>query len=342
MLLQDMPRRWARRCLAIPRFCRQTLEVELKNSRLIIAYSTGLDSTALLHIFHALAPQLNLELIVAHAHHGLRPQSDQELIHAQKICAQLNIPCETAHLQVLHEENRWDHGLEDYARQLRYAFLQKIRDKYQAHWIVTAHHGDDLAEDIIMRLIRGTGWPGLGGMVGKDEQRQLLRPLLDWKKTELHALAQDLGLSWHEDLSNTSLDLTRNRVRHQIMPLIAQENPSFTQASLRLWHMARIDEAYWEAMVSKIQPGETIFLERKMLQAAHPALRLRLFKRALDTLGPGQVLADQLFLVEQCWQDQAWGKTIQFSGHKICRIEQKGITISPKNRPSSKTHLDLA
>lgn len=72
--------------------------------------------------------------------------------------------------------------LEETARVERYAALERVRQEHAADWIVTAHHSDDLIEDIMLRLVRGTGWPGLGGMVGVDEKRHILRPLLNWEK----------------------------------------------------------------------------------------------------------------------------------------------------------------
>lgn len=330
MRLQDIPRQWARRCLAIPRFCQHVLDTDLRKATLVIAYSTGLDSTALLYLLHALTPKLNLRLIAAHAHHGLRTQSDAELVHAQATCRGLGVVCETARLEIPREQTRLKQGLEESARTLRYAFLENVRIKHQADWIVTAHHADDLAEDIILRLIRGTGWPGLGGMAGKDSQRRVLRPLLDWKKCDLRSLLIESGIHWCEDQTNADTDRTRNRVRHHIIPLLEQENPAFSTTSHHLWRLARLDEAYWSARMPTSSAEGTFFLDSILLRAAHPAKRLRLFKAALDSLGPGQALADHLFRLDLCWQNCAWGKTIQFPGDKLCRVEKRGITFTKK------------
>lgn len=335
MRLRDLPGHWARRALAMARFCADCLGADLRRSKLIVAYSTGLDSTVLLHLLHALSPTLDLTLIAAHAHHGLRPESDQEATLAHAVCAGLGLPLETCRLDVTAQCQARGTGLEETARDLRYAFLESVRHTHRADWIVTAHHGDDLAEDIVMRLIRGAGWPGLGGMAGIDPRRRLLRPLLDWKKTELRALARDTGLSWCEDASNMEPDRTRNRVRNQILPLILAENPSFGAACGHLWRLARVDADFWQGHLPAIpDPVDTFLLERSVLDPAHEALRLRLYKHVLDRLGPGQGLAGQLLLLDKAWHAKATNRCIQFPGDKTATVRRDGILFAHQIRPA--------
>ncbi len=333
MRLQDLSRHLSRRCLGIPRFCAESLEVELHGARLVVAYSTGLDSTALLHLLHLLHAPLNLTLFAAHAHHGLRPESDRELEHALEVCNRLGIPCATARLDVASLQAPSAGGQEECARKARYAFLDSVRRDNRADWVVTAHHGDDLAEDIIMRLVRGTGWPGLGGMPGVDRQRHLLRPLLDWEKSELRAFLQETGTAWCEDLSNSSMNRTRNRVRHNIMPLLRRENPAFAKTARQLWELARIDGDFWEQSRPSLSPPvEDHLLEADKLNV-HKATRLRLYKAILDAMGPGQALASHLLLLDKAWMRKNCGQTIQFPGDKIGRVEPHGIRFHFQNRP---------
>lgn len=332
MRLQDLPRHLARRCLGIPRFCREVLGVELRGARLVVAYSAGLDSTALLHLLDLLRAPLNLTIVAAHAHHGLRPESDQELEHAQSVCSGLNIGLRTARLDVPALQAASGRGLEECARQARYAFLDSVRLEHHADWIVTAHHGDDLAEDIVMRLVRGTGWPGLGGMPGVDSGRGLLRPLLDWEKSELRDFLEETGTGWCEDMSNTSPEHTRNRIRHDILPLLRRENPSFYKAAMQLWTLARIDEDYWSREMPDLPaPGQDFILDQTMLDV-HQAKRLRLYKAILDSMGPGQALANHLLLLDRSWMRKNCGRTIQFPGDKIASVEPKGIRFHFQQR----------
>lgn len=335
MTLHDVPRHWARRILATARFCAKDLDTDLRQTTLLVAYSTGLDSTVLLHLLHLLAPRLGLSLHAAHAHHGLRLASDQEADRAGQVCASLNIPLAVQHLNV-PQMTRHGAGLEETARNLRYKFLESERQKCQADWIVMAHHSDDLAEDIILRLLRGTGWPGLGGMSGVDRKRRILRPLLAWKKSELLALALELRLTWCEDTSNSDLAYTRNRVRQQILPLLHVENPAFGAACQRLWQTAHIDANFWQAQMPVLPKSlDTYVLPAKNLNQAHPALRLRLYKHILDHLGPGQALGEHLFRLDQCWQEKNFVKTIEFPGDKLCSITRQGITFSKKEKQTN-------
>ncbi len=332
MRLQDLSRPLARRCLGIPRFCRESLGVDLRGSRLLVAYSTGLDSTALLHLLRLLRGPLNLTLFAAHAHHGLRPESDQELVHAMATCDELNIPCRTTRLDVPSLRASSGEGLEECARKARYAFLHSALRNVEADWIVTAHHGDDLAEDIVMRLLRGAGWPGLGGMPGVDHERRLLRPLLDWRKSELRAILEEAGATWREDPSNSATDRTRNRVRHDILPLLRRENPSFAETARQLWTLAHIDGEYWnDKLPSLSSPIKDYLLQATQLDA-HQAARLRVYKAVLDAMGPGQALASHLLLLDRTWVRKNCGRSIQFPGDKVARVEPDGIHFSFQHR----------
>jgi tRNA(Ile)-lysidine synthase len=116
-------------------------------------------------------------------------------------------------------------GLEETGRKVRYSFLERIRQTQNADWIVTGHHLGDLAEDILLRLIRGTAWPGLGGMKAKTDNR-ILRPLLLVDKRDLLRLLQSLHIDWQEDESNQDTSFRRNRIRKEIIPVLLEENPA--------------------------------------------------------------------------------------------------------------------
>jgi tRNA(Ile)-lysidine synthase len=330
--LQDLPRPLARRCLGLPRFCRDSLGVDIRGRHLVVAYSTGLDSTALLHVLHLLSGPLGLTLAAAHAHHGLRPESDDEFEHARATCARLGVPLDTARLDVPAAMRPGGPGLEECARDLRYAFLSSVLERRGADFVVTAHHGDDLAEDILMRLVRGTGWPALGGMPGADPSRRLLRPLLDWEKDELCALLEALGETWREDPTNACPDRTRNRMRHDVLPLLRRENPALARTLRQVWAQARVDEDYWASTLPDLPDRTDGHLVEARLLAGHPARRLRLCKRVLDAMGPGQALAAHLLLLDRAWQEGRVGRCIQFPGNKTACVEPGGIRFSRRQR----------
>ena len=312
MRLQSFPRSWAKRCLGLETFCRETLGADLRRAA-GAGLLHGADSTALLYAFACAHTRTGLSSSPPTLIMGCVPLLDAELVHAIKVCAELAVPCETTRLDVPAHRTS-GRGVEESARFLRYEFLESVRTKYDADWIVTAHHADDLAEDIVFRLIRGTGWPGLGGMTGLDAQRRLLRPVLGWSKEELRAFALACGLTWNEDYTNQNTDLTRNRIRRHILPLLYRENPSFHRSVLSLWKLARLDEDFWQKELAENKSAH--FLPHSALAACHPAKRLRLYKAVLDRLGPGQARSGHLFLLDQAWQLRKTGTTIHFRATK--------------------------
>lgn len=346
--LQNLPPKQAHLCLSVEHFIREILGDDIQNlsgSRVLLGCSGGLDSTALLLILQYLAPRMGFTLIVAHLDHQLRPESTEDSAHVQNLCNALSLPC------VVHKENVTAHaqknakGIEEAARDVRYAFFKRTAEQQNTQWLITAHQADDLAEDILMRLIRGTGWPALGGMSAYDTKRTLFRPLLNTPRKKLHDFLKETGIPWCEDASNTDETYLRNRVRHNIIPLFLQENPAFLEATTGIWKLARIDEAYWKIIIDESLAKGTNFLKGKQIDhkdvLAQPIIlekfvlsnlplagRLRLFKAALEKLGAGQPLQENLFKLDKAWQRGEGGKTIQFPGKKIARIERGNVIFT--------------
>ncbi len=317
--LQQLAPQWARFCLGIERFITNDLQTRIHGNKLVIAYSTGADSTALLHILHILAPRLGLSLAAAHLNHMIRPESAHEQDIAKATCQRLGIPFEGHAADIPALAQAQGQGIEETARNERYRFLEEVRAARNAHYIVTAHHADDLAEDVLMRLIRGTGWPALAGMPGCDPKRHLLRPLLGTPKQTLVEFLTCLGVSWEEDTSNNDVSFLRNRVRKQMLPLFLQENPDFLKSIGQLWQCGQADRAFWEQRITdhledqkQEIPGHLASLPR--------AERCRILKHAVEGMGPGQVRAEAIFKLDDLWQHKATGKTVQFPGNKQATI----------------------
>jgi tRNA(Ile)-lysidine synthase len=327
--LQDLPPQWARFCLNIERFVTRELHVPITDTTLVIAYSTGVDSTALLHIFHMLAPRLHLRLVGAHLDHGLRPESAREQQTARQTCSQLGIPLECARRDIATLARQQGLGLEETGRLERYAFLEEVRTRHNARYILTAHQVDDLAEDVLMRLIRGTGWPGLAGMAGVDPDRHLVRPLLQTPKQVLEQFLTHLGISWEEDASNADPCFLRNRVRSTILPLFLKENPSFLQTVHQLWQCGQADRSFWDRRVAHHLQGRKQCIPSGLARL-EKAERFRLIKHVLESMGPGQPLAASIARLDTLWQHKATGKTVQFPGNKIATITRDGIVFDWK------------
>ena len=188
-ILQDLPPRWARFCLDIQDFMESLVQADLRGRKLLVAFSGGADSTALLRVLDFIKPRAGISLVAVHLNHMLRTEADSEQEQAAGICSELDIPFRSARSRVAVFARAGGMGIEEAARTLRYRFLQAAAREWQADYIVTGHHLNDLAEDVLMRLGRGTAWPGLSGMSGFDAARSLVRPfLLTSRKTILDFL----------------------------------------------------------------------------------------------------------------------------------------------------------
>ncbi len=332
--LQDMPSPQARFCLGLERFLRAEPGLDLTGRTVLVAFSGGVDSTVLLAALAALAPRLGLRLAAAHLDHALRPESAAEAERARAFCVARAIPCTTAREDVAARAAASGTGIEEAARAARYAFLDRALAEHGADLLALGHTLNDLAEDVLMRLTRGTGWPQLAGMTAWDPARRLIRPLLLTPRKDVAAFATALALPWTEDPSNQEPGCLRNRMRHDVLPLLLQENPNFLAAAATLWRSARLDRADFEAdtaaLLLSAQPatnGATL-LPAALLDSLSPARRLRLFKSVLEDLGPGQALADSLFRLERAWNEtRESGRVIQFPGPKLARVSPKGVAL---------------
>lgn len=325
--LQDLLPKWAHFCLYTEKFVTNELDVDLKGKRLLVGVSGGVDSIALLMVFHYLAQRNECELIAVHLDHQLRSESDEDAVWVKSLCMTIGIECvlEKRDIAALAEE--MGIGLEEAGRNARYALFSELLESKSADLIALAHHLDDLSEDVLMRLMRGTGWPGLSGMSGFDPARKLIRPFLMMPKSTLIAFVKHLTIEWREDATNSDPSWTRNRIRNEVMPLFIKENPNFKESIGRLWKIGKIEQNFWAELTS--DPLEE--LSNDKLEDVHQAVRLRLFKASLDSLGQGQALAHTLFKLDEAWLSKRVGSVFQFPGDKTATITGSGVVFSYKH-----------
>lgn len=199
----------------------------------IVAVSTGVDSMVLLTMLQKMGPACP-RIIVAHVNHELRKQSREEEAFLREYCQQHGLICEVRHW---HKADHPQHGIEAAGRRFRYHFFEELMKKYGALVVMTAHHANDQAETILMKLTRGGE---LDQMVGLRYDRPfasgyLIRPLLGITKAELRTYAQQNHLKWYEDVTNADLSIQRNRYRHRILPALQRENQQVI-SHLELFH----------------------------------------------------------------------------------------------------------
>ncbi len=188
-------------------------------NRYIIAYSGGMDSHALL----SLAKAANATpLLAVHIHHGLSPQADSWAEHCRHICAEMGVPFELRHVDVTPQPGESSQAV---ARRERYHALADLMQKDDC--LFTAHHQDDQAETVLLRLLRGAGVKGLAGIpvITPFATGYVARPLLGISREQLLDYAKAQGLKWINDPSNATLKYDRNYVRHAVMPHLKSRRP---------------------------------------------------------------------------------------------------------------------
>lgn len=194
----------------------------IPEGRLLLGLSGGADSTAL---FHMLRGMNGIELMAVHVNHGLRgAESDADEAFVRDLCDRWGVPLKCCRAS---PEGKTD---ELWAREARYAFFRQVMRETGADWLVLAHHQTDQAETLLEHLLRGTGLDGLCGMYRQSgpEGTRVLRPLLELTDAELRDALQSAGYTWREDSSNQSVRYLRNRVRHELLPLMEQMAPGAT------------------------------------------------------------------------------------------------------------------
>lgn len=205
-----------------PRSLYQRLRSAGAGNRLCVAYSGGLDSTVLLHLASALAAEGAVKLRAVHVHHGLQPAADDWARHCTRVAGEFGVVC---HVLPVRVDRTAGEGLEAAARRARYSALAGILEPGEA--LLTAHHGDDQAETVLLHLLRGSGPRGLAGM--RDHRalgaHELFRPLLPWRRQNLRRYAREQGLTWVEDPSNEHTGHDRNWLRHTLWPVLAARWP---------------------------------------------------------------------------------------------------------------------
>lgn len=199
-------------------------ELDLKyGDAVVVGVSGGPDSMALLHLLIRLKKSLDLQVICAHVHHNVRKESDEEKKFVERFCANNGVVFEWHKI-----EDYGDDNFHNEARSIRYNYFAKIVKKYNAKYLFTAHHGDDLIETILMRIVRGStlrGYSGFSKVVNMGEYT-IVRPLINVTKDEILKYNKENKIEYVLDSSNFKDVYTRNRFRKYIVPALKKEDPA--------------------------------------------------------------------------------------------------------------------
>lgn len=199
-------------------------KILLPNDTIVIGVSTGPDSMCLLSILEYLNTKFNLHLkiIVCHINHNVRKESVEEEEYIKKYCNKHNLILEIKRLQKIEK------NFESNARKERYIFFKEVVNKYNAKYLMTAHHGDDLIETILLRQIRGSVLMGYAGFPKetKYDNYTLVRPLVYVTKEDILKYLEENNIKYYNDYTNDLDNHIRNRIRHNILPILKKENPN--------------------------------------------------------------------------------------------------------------------
>jgi tRNA(Ile)-lysidine synthase len=253
---------------------------------LCVAFSGGPDSTALIHALAQLPEARTRGLRALHVDHGLHADSATWAEHCRRFCDALGVPCDVLRVQL---ETGKGEGLEAAARRARYAaFSMALRD---GEWLLLGHHRDDQVETVLLKLLRGAGPEGLGGMraLRPFARGQLWRPLLAMSRAQLHQYIDDHRLECVIDPSNADTRLARNHLRHDILPRLASHWP---QAVDSIFHSAALSQAaadalraQWLVAMGALHDPVTDSLDAADWLALAPALREPLLDHWLHARG---------------------------------------------------------
>jgi tRNA(Ile)-lysidine synthase len=273
---------------------RQTIKTHCllaKGERILVGCSGGLDSVVLLHALHGLT-EYEFELYPVYVNYGLRPEENRrEFELLQEISRRWGLSFREVKVDLPQRLREKPDSLQLIAREERYRIFAELRREFDATKIALAHHADDQAETLLFRIVRGTGPDGLEGI--PIRRGAIIRPLLEVDRATILAYAKEYDLKWVEDSSNRKLVYVRNRVRHELLPLLERDfNPRVRAALLRLGGLAGEQRQLLESLAQseaerlvKTEPGRA-GIELQGFVALHPALQYGLLKLTLAGFEP--------------------------------------------------------
>ncbi|MBO5059305.1 MAG: tRNA lysidine(34) synthetase TilS [Clostridia bacterium] len=295
-----------------------------ENDRVLVGFSGGADSTALLHILCTLAPKLGLTVACAHINHGLRETADRDMNFCRRLCEQLGVPFYCLCADIKSGAKAAGDSEELYARKVRYDYFDSLGfDK-----IATAHNKNDVAETLLFNFMRGASVKGLSGI--PYMRGNIIRPLLDVKKEEIIGFCRENGYDFVTDETNFEAIYSRNKIRLDLIPQIEHEfNPNFVEVVTRNSRLFAQDSDFLEKLAQEKYSGEIRAEELKSLEPSisQRVLQLHWKKSAMceENLGLAYI-EDILELAEK----NRTGSRIDLPQGFEARLEYGVLTIAKK------------
>jgi len=261
--------------------------------RVAVACSGGADSTALAVALAELRQELGVVVSVAHLNHGLRVEADADEKFVRELAASLGSEFHAAAVDVRAISQDRRISLEAAGRAARYEFFARLTGDGLVDKVATAHTADDQAETVLLRLARGAGTRGLAGIYDRVRGRTIIRPMLGIRREEVETFLRRRGQPWREDATNRDPQFTRNRVRHELLPLLERDyNPNIRRVLNETAEIARAEQDWWDRQVAEALDGlrrgdapDIAALDAKLLAAMPVAVQRRVLKHVAESQG---------------------------------------------------------
>ena len=257
----------------------------------LVAVSGGVDSLALLYGLHALRQQLRCQLHVVHLNHRLRPDADTDAEFVRQHAEHLNLTCTIQQADVSRLSKQWKLSVETAGRRARYQLYDAVCSETDATKVALGHHQDDIAETVLMNLIRGSGTTGLKGILPVRDTR-FIRPLIGFTRQKIEAFLTSIDIVPRHDATNTDTRYLRNRIRHKLIPSLQSDyNPNITAALSRTADVLAAESQYLDTIAHtafetcQIQVSqENIILDREKFRQHHIALQRRILRKSVSEM----------------------------------------------------------
>jgi tRNA(Ile)-lysidine synthase len=269
--------------------------------RVVVALSGGSDSVALLRVLKELEGRGELVVAAAvHLNHGLRAEAHGDEQFCRELAADIGVPFRADLIDVRGRAARERISLESAGRNARYELFERVADEFGPAVIATGHTRNDQAETFLLRLLRGAGPRGLGGI--HPRAGRVIRPLIDLDRGDLREYLSSLSQAFREDETNADMTIPRNRIRHELLPLLeSRYAPGIVDVLARDASIARADEDHLrreaidltDSIVLPGRPdagasGETVEIDAVALERLHPAIGSRVGLQLLERIAPGR------------------------------------------------------